>query len=545
MLKWVIQGARARAAAAIVALLLLGQASYGVNVTVSIDDGPTPNPIPANGMPSDTHLSAADSDPPTPGMSCFMYQPTWTWEVASVKYSVNNTTFGAPPNGDHSEMITGDGESPWKATLEVTVGAGGSGVGGYWRYDVKATVEYMDSCNNTWSGFGDKNVDVIAISVDSLLVSLPSTRNPVTGARPAAGTQTTANRAPTFADDIVVTQDAATVTVTAQNLLPAAQAGAVKWQMDRNPADIVAGAVPGLNPAAGAQTTFAPSANGSFRLICYVDANGNGRWDAGEELRVARICIVLLQVQDAAPTFTMRNAFAGGASRVSCAGGNFMTLRVSVLRQGGGADGRMGNTKITLGNVGNCTGDTFVVTYPGTAADPRVGTASEDPDYQINPAAGFPNPMLDSVNVAHGATATGGTSPFRGNSAFAVTTAQNPLVNGGGDVCDVTSLDAPVFAWPNLHPTTGNVWGSTTGNNAFREVICGFSTDFNRNYYVVASANWTVTANGTRVAGVWRDNGTSSCAGGPLGAGRNTGDASGAQFLGASFVSEYGFIIAP
>ena len=70
-----------------------------------------------------------------------------------------------------------------------------------------------------------------------------------------------------------------------------------------------------------------------------------------------------------------------------------MVLRADILLEGGGANRKFGIDQVTLGNVGNCRSDDFVVNYPGRPAprDTRNGTEEEDPDFRTSPAAGFPD----------------------------------------------------------------------------------------------------------------------------------------------------------
>ena len=223
-----------------------------------------------------------------------------------------------------------------------------------------------------------------------------------------------------------------------------------------------------------------------------------------------------------------------------------MTLQADFLLEAGGANRRFGLTKVVLANVGNLIEDTFAVNYPGRPApnDTRAGTETEDPDFQTNPAAGFPTPMVDTVNVAQGAEPNGGVSPNRGNS---VETTLGNGPGGNGQLRRIRSLDQPAFGWDGNHPTTNNVWGTTQGVNHFREWILAHTTTFPRNYTALARGDWTVTVTGTRGAGgVWTDNGSTvtgtalTIAGFP-----QTADAAGAQVVGRSFVREFGMIVNP
>ena len=91
--------------------------------------------------------------------------------------------------------------------------------------------------------------------------------------------------------------------------------------------------------------------------------------------------------------------------------------------------------------------------------------------------------------------------------------------------------------------------GTTTqGSNGFREFAVGFTAKFPKNYTALGTGEWTFLVNGTRGAGnVWVDDGTSSVTGTAwdIAGFPKTGDASGVQILGRSFVSEVDFIKKP
>jgi hypothetical protein len=266
--------------------------------------------------------------------------------------------------------------------------------------------------------------------------------------------------------------------------------------------------------------------------------------------------VVQITQQPGTHVVTTTNVFvpsvAGGFARVdtmNAGGAVAMTLRSEYLLEGGGANRQFGVDRIVLGNVGNLQADNFVVNYPVPAPAPPppgnvAGTEREDPDGRVNPALGFPAPMVDTVNVAAGAEPTGGNTPFRGNSAQVVLGA-GP--GGNGERRRVTSLDAPAFIWDINHPTTGNPWGTTVGGNNFREWIVAYSTTYPRNYLALARADWTVTVVGNNTgAGLWGDTGSAVGTGGFIVAGYpQAGNAAGVQVLGLSFVREVRMIPAP
>jgi len=88
----------------------------------------------------------------------------------------------------------------------------------------------------------------------------------------------------------------------------------------------------------------------------------------------------------------------------------------------------------------------------------------------------------------------------------------------------------------------------TDACDRFREFAVGFTAKFPKNYTALGTGEWDFIVNGTRGAGnVWVDNGTSTVSGTAwdISGFPKTGDASGVQVLGRSFVSEVGFIKKP
>jgi hypothetical protein len=401
------------------------------------------------------------------------------------------------------------------------------------------TLPTADDNYPSWGTVTIDSVSVVSGAVDELTASLPSTPDASTGSAPADGTFTTTNKSLAYvpsssSDLLVVLQGAGTITVSADVVQPLTPT--IHWEIDQNPADTVGTGTPTLGATTGNTTTITPNAPGNFRLIAYLDLNNNGSFDSGEQLKVLRLAIVEATVQNGTASLTTTTAFAGGVNSVTTAGasGNVhaMDIGASILLQGGGADQSIGTNQIVIGNVGNLLSDTFQITYPGQLppADPRNGVGKEDPDGQINPAPGFPAPMVDT---SRGDNPNGGSAPFRSRSNSTV------LASPNGQLIQLTSYDAPAFGWAGVHPTTGNPWATTSGVNAFREFIVGYSQTFPQNYMSYAHGDWTVTATGTSNGGTWQSNGATVTTPGPITVSTQTGSRSGVQVRGPSFVLDY------
>lgn len=178
------------------------------------------------------------------------------------------------------------------------VGVGQANVHADFQGIISQVDPISETCEATFSPFPEDGPVEVKPVVSSLQVSMPSTRNPVTGQAPPAGTLQVTNTATAFAtdtsSDLVAVFQSSTVllTVTATGVTPASSASQLRWKIDRDPSDTVASATPGLSATVGAQVSITPSTAGNFRLICFFDTNANSAYESGEELRILRFAVV-------------------------------------------------------------------------------------------------------------------------------------------------------------------------------------------------------------------------------------------------------------
>jgi hypothetical protein len=66
------------------------------------------------------------------------------------------------------------------------------------------------------------------------------------------------------------------------------------------------------------------------------------------------------------------------------------------------------------------------------------------------------------------------------------------------------------------HPVTGTALASISGSNNFAMFLSAFSTDFDENYTVIASAEWSLTYGTFSAAGGWTNAGAHVTAGGAM-----------------------------
>jgi Bacterial Ig-like domain (group 3)/Putative Ig domain len=393
-------------------------------------------------------------------------------------------------------------------------------------------------------------VNVVAVgnpnSNMAIIASLASTPNPSPGAAaipdgtvPSVDTHT---YFPESSHMLVVVSHSGTVQVSLTGLDPTVNVNDVEWKLQRNGADAVTW-LPGdfhndddvwdvsnTNPLS---VTFSTLTVGSFNLIAYVDRNHNGQFDDNgqEVLRILQIAVVSCTVtsnpvdnqgnqipatakfpnnikgdSDALGNvgFTTHNGAPGpdGTPGVQPNGApntgidktffshGVVGFDAFVKMVGGGADGRLGVDRITLGWLQNVTSFLYHVQY---------GTGSMDMDLISGAQQG---PWLDSGR--HPAGAGGG-------SAFTRTSTEAFYKNlNAGKIDEVLSMDGPWWLFPATNPNNGSAWTTSTSNEAFSNYVTAYSADFERNYTALGTVAWELVTNGKRgPGGTWTDNGSS------------------------------------
>lgn len=285
-------------------------------------------------------------------------------------------------------------------------------------------------------------MEVVQPTVASLAASIASTKNPTATLTPLPGTFLTTNTSTTFptestTDVMVVFQSSSeSVTVSGQGVNPSNAGSQIKWRIDRNPGDTVATGTPTLSAQTGAQIILTPTTAGSFRLICYVDTNGNGSYDSGEEVRVLLLAIIRVGISSDCTIDSPMANFQGDVPNTTefgvRSGALPMSMRCDFVIEGGGSSAKIGTNKVYFGNVGNLIGDTARVTYVTS------GSATENPGASL--------PMVDTGRVKQGNAPTGGETAFREDS----------LVPGMDD----SSEDRPPPSVPHHYRCDGgHVWG--------------------------------------------------------------------------------------
>jgi len=469
------------------------------------------------------------------------YGGTYTFNPSGVAWSSNNGNIATIDHDSGNATGVGPGEvtitASWYTTqyMDPPQPCGGP-------YKPNAP-DRPDPCSCTSFPIHIERTATLQVKpgVSSLGVSMPSTKNPVTGQAPPADSVAVTNTFTAFASDtssdlIAIFQSSTVLlSVTATGVTPPSAASQLRWRVDRDPSDTVAAGAPTLSATTGAQVNVTPSIAGNFRLICFFDTNASSAYDAGEELRVLRFAVVRATLVTGATVTSIDGGglnYAGAAQGagdfavISQSNPALMLIQCRVLLEGGGSNRRIGIDKMHLGVVGNLTSDTSKVNYGAS------GLGTETPNQSL--------PMVDSPDDPSGAE-----TAFRSNSQFGMTN-----VSGGGKHANVAGDDDPdVGPFKIVHPSNGLIWTSTQGGYDFREYIVGYSNSFTKYYVVFAKANWSVRVNGSNNGGNWVNNGSTLTLQGSTTRPQNltnaitnnspqSGDDAGIQLLGKTYAKQ-------
>jgi hypothetical protein len=341
------------------------------------------------------------------------------------------------------------------------------------------------------------------------------------------------------------TFDATAITVTrecgdlklAATVRPAATT--LAWQVERADDDTGLAGLP-TDAADGDDKHRKVTANatGSFHIHAFVDCNGNGKRGDDEDGLILNVNIVEIAVQAGAannqivthPNYTKARSTAasltvdsatsqGTFSIVPAIGGSYtdaeftkhlIAMKVTVKLTGGGAQQRRGTDKITLGYIQQTTGDSVMGTYAGGKTEKEVIFADPIPAGPVEsgspPVLGFP------VRDTRGANCNG-------TGAFIISSSDNDKSNiaAGGEQRVVRFIDSPAIDLDMAHPSTTSgllslivapsPLASISGSNDFEDFLAAFSSDFDQNFTVVATATWKTTYGTYTAAAGWTDAG--------------------------------------
>jgi hypothetical protein len=354
---------------------------------------------------------------------------------------------------------------------------------------VKATVQ-----GSVWSGTLTDEVRAVAVSADSVT----ATMNGQSQISKDNGLKITNDNV--FAIPYSVNQ---TLDFSVQGFNPATNRtkALLNWTVVRNTQDAVTGALPTLtvDNTDNAKAHLKLDGYGSFNIIAYVDSNGNGQFDAGEQLRVLHLAIVKVTVDPAnviaspGPAQSYTTDLANGKLTFSNVNGITIGITIqSVQLEGGGADKMLGVNKITTGFVQNGLATNVTMGYGPNGAD---GKASDDLP------AGITFPILDTDP----AEKTAFYDPLH-------TLLRSTNLPAGGQSRDFAFDDSPSYQWFQQHTFPGNAAPSNAstvqGTESFSNVFSAMSSDFSNFYVGYYQIKWDLLWNFTFDGTKWVDNGT-------------------------------------
>jgi len=307
----------------------------------------------------------------------------------------------------------------------------------------------------------------------------------------------------------------------------------ITWQSERAADDKGLTGLP--TDSAGADDkhhNFKTDATGSFNLMAFVDANGSGKRDPENDGLTFNVVMVELTVPAGAANNTIvtnpnyhikaspgvllvHSSTSNGivpATGASYTDAQFtkhlIAMKVTVKLTGGGTDGvagvvgdqNRGTEKITLGYIQQTTADSVSGTYADGKTEKEKIFASPLPPSPVT--TGTPPELAFPVRDTRGAASNG-------SSAFIISSSDNnhSVIATGGLQKIVRFVDPPAIAIDLAHPVSGSALASISGSNDFADFLVGFSSDFDQNFAVLATASWSTTY-GTFVAGTgWNNTG--------------------------------------
>ncbi len=275
----------------------------------------------------------------------------------------------------------------------------------------------------------------------------------------------------------------------------------VKWTVQRNKADQQTMAAPRLTPNAAnpLEAKVALSSEGSFNVILYYDANHDGNFDAGEQLKVFHLAEVGVVVKDSYVSSSNANfTFSDSGTHTTIRSGMFARGHYAIVEHavvqvvGGGTNGMIGVKKIHVGWLQNALHDTFKATY-------------QDHSTQTEKLTFGTFPILDATYEVGGISVFG--LPPNHGHLKSPGPLRDPLLKNdpeGGQDRLVDTADSPSVVLPDKNGDSPVV--SAIGANSFVDFLSAFSDDFNESYASSYSVNWSAIFRYTKVAGKWRNN---------------------------------------
>lgn len=274
-------------------------------------------------------------------------------------------------------------------------------------------------------------------------------------------------------------------------------------------------------------------ATGSFHISAFVDCNGNGTRGDDEDGLTLNLNIVNIEIQPGAASnriitrdtlFNSTDSNANflvvhsGSTHGTAPGVNAsytdalfatapLAMKVTVKLTGGGANQKRGVDKVFLGYIQQTTADSVVGTY-ADGRNLREFIAQ-------NAALASPITTGTPPGLAFPVRDTRGPS-FSGTGTFIISSTDRDItaIATGGEQRICRYIDPPAIVLNLRHPVTNAALSGIAGSNDFAVFLSAFSSDFDENFTVVASASWKATYGTFTAAGGWNNNGAHCTASG-------------------------------
>jgi hypothetical protein len=271
---------------------------------------------------------------------------------------------------------------------------------------------------------------------------------------------------------------------------------------------------------------------GSFHVVAFVDCNKSGKRNPDEGAIILNLNIVDIQVIAGAANnkiikrtthFNDTSSTAhylvvhSGSTNGTVPGVNAtytdaeftkhpLAMKLAVKLIGGGADQRRGTDKVRLGFIQTTTADSVTGTYADGRTVKEViaqNAALADPI-----TGGTPAMLAFPVRDTRGA-ANSGSGPY----IISSTDTDKSNLPSGGLKRVVRFVDPPAIALAKKHPVTNSNLNAISGSNDFEDFVSAYSSDFDENYVVVASATWSASYGTYTAAAGWSNTGVAITSG--------------------------------
>ena len=274
----------------------------------------------------------------------------------------------------------------------------------------------------------------------------------------------------------------------------------IKWEIRRNPKDVLTGSNPSLNvdQADPTKATMGTDAQGSFNVIAYCDPTGAGGYQNGKILAVFNIVMVLATVRNNTNSIISTSSNfsvipTGGGYLFDTGPGTNYAIRFGagtfeVLLEGGGEDAKLGVFSAARGVfpgwLGNVTSISAKARYQnGKYAYKTIVPSPPTPPPTPPPSPTGGLPLLDTQRAGQG-----GELSYRKTSNYDFVT---PMPSRGY-LYTVTAKDSPGLEFQvGFHTDVDKLITQVSGGMHFVDYFCAFGQDYYQSFSVIGKVVWS------------------------------------------------------